>query len=89
MKRLLVAALAVLGAVTVWPDERPAAAFGSLPLAFEPNRGQAPARFDFVARSAAGAAGISARGATIAGVTLRFVDAAASPPQALDRLPGR
>ena len=67
--------------------EPPAApAHVSLPLAFAPNEGQAPARFDFVA----GNIGLSAHGAALGGRgSVALLGAAASAPRALAPLPGR
>ncbi len=93
---LLVAGAAVLVAQRAPDPAAPAhaVAYGSLPLAFERNDGQAPARFDFLARSASGMAGLSSRGATVARRgkrpgKLMLVGAARSRPHALERLPGK
>ena len=77
---------------------RAAEGYGNLPISFEPNVGQAPGRYDFVARGQGFGMSISATGATLALGTgkvqglVRLDLLGASPsadPRALESLPGK
>jgi beta-propeller repeat-containing protein/hemolysin type calcium-binding protein len=71
-------------------------AYGSLPLAFEPNAGRGNRRVDFVARSTSGAVSLTGSGATISlgqgnqaeSIELGLVGARAADATPLRRLPG-
>jgi len=75
--------------------------FGRLPLSFEPNRGQADAKVDFLSRGRGFEALLDRRGATLVLATTKAKSSAAHPirmnvegasigahPEAQDRLPG-
>jgi Beta-propeller repeat len=76
------------------PGVAPAAAYGELPLAFEPNAGRSSAPIDFVARTSAGVVELDGGDAVVrAGggappIALRLIGARDARPLARDRLPG-
>ena len=79
-------------------QERAAEGYGNLPISFEPNVGQAPGRYDFVARGQGFGMAISATGATLALGTMGARDlvrldllgaSRSADPRALESLPGK
>ncbi|MEA2452317.1 MAG: hypothetical protein QOG04_1027 [Actinomycetota bacterium] len=72
--------------------------YGNLPISFEPNVGQAPGRYDFVARGQGFGMAINATGATLALGTKKAQDlvrlellgvSSSGPARALESLPGK
>ena len=89
--------LPVPAASSAGAEERAVEGYGDLPISFEPNVGQAPNRYDFVARGQSFGMAIQATGATLALGTKEAQDIVrldllgadrSARPRALESLPG-
>lgn len=91
-KSLACALVALALAAHARPAPAPAG-WGSLPVSFEPNRGQAPPQVDFITRSRDGAGVLTGGALTLRlghvhAVRMRLAGAHSRKPEALEPLPG-